>query len=118
MRRHGADQVGVVTHEQYREVLQEEGVAFLDGGPCPFAARSATPEGRALDAGAAAAPGQPSALEAFMGMLTSAWFEAGRAALAVAGADVAVLATTSAGFVYPSICACPLSSPLAPRPSA
>jgi len=90
--------VTLITHGQYAKLLASEGVQFLDGGPCPFVARSQTPEGRALDSPGAGS----SALTAFMLMLTGEWFTRGKAA--AADLDMMVLATTSAGFIYPSVC--------------
>ena len=91
-------QVTLITHGQYAKLLASEGVQFLDGGPCPFVARSQTPEGRALDSPGAGS----SALTTFMLMLTGEWFARGKAA--AAEVDTMVLATTSAGFIYPSVC--------------
>ena len=41
----------LVTHAKYEHILHEQGIGFVDAGPCPFAARTATSEGRVLSAG-------------------------------------------------------------------
>ena len=41
----------VITHAQYEHALVESGVNFVDAGPCPFAARHDTKEGKALSGG-------------------------------------------------------------------
>ena len=96
----------IVTHPQYAEMLAVEGVGFLDGGPCPFAARSSTPEGRALDApveGGGVAP-IAARLAAFMAFLTGQWVACGRKCLSENGIGAVVLASPAAGFVYPAVC--------------
>eukprot|EP00613_Pedinella_sp_CCMP2098_P020007 CAMPEP_0171688532 /NCGR_PEP_ID=MMETSP0991-20121206/3945_1 /TAXON_ID=483369 /ORGANISM="non described non described, Strain CCMP2098" /LENGTH=869 /DNA_ID=CAMNT_0012276479 /DNA_START=34 /DNA_END=2643 /DNA_ORIENTATION=+ len=98
--------VAIVTHPHYADLLAESGVAFLDGGPCPFQARSTIAEGRALDSKVPRADGEAvgDRLSAFMKVLTSEWFAKGQTALSDFQADAAILCSTGAVFVYPSIC--------------
>jgi len=92
----------LITHPQYADLLGEELIDFVDGGPCPFWARSHTPEGKSLESkGSGGDIG--ARLKVFMGMLTKQWFELGKAAIERLKPDVIILASTSAILVYPSL---------------
>lgn len=95
--------VSIVSHEQYAsELTGEQNINFLDGGPCPFWARSNTPEGKALQSRKGGDMSER--LKVFMGMLTTQWFERGKDIFDTMRPDVAILASTSAMFVYPTLC--------------
>jgi hypothetical protein len=105
----------VITHAQYEHALVESGVNFVDAGPCPFAARHDTKEGKALSGGGSGGGGSGGGggeglssdhlVTTFMNMLTEQWFEVGKRALRRAPPyDLVILATKTAFFVYSSLC--------------
>jgi UDP:flavonoid glycosyltransferase YjiC (YdhE family) len=96
--------VSMITHQQYAEVLGEERIIFVDGGYCPFWARSNTPEGKSLEGKGKKGGDMNERLKLFMGMLTTQWFEKGKTYFEATKPDVALLASTSAMFVYPTLC--------------
>jgi hypothetical protein len=98
-------------------MLADAGIGFLDGGPCPFYARTHTAEGMNLDHDAksrrqdktgavnvVSSQDVGDSLQGFMRLMVRGWFEYGLAALQSCPSDIVLLCGSTSALVYSSIC--------------